>query len=201
MRVVINKVVPVSPILTPFEPRNFNMHVMIAPKNVKVETMTEKQPSPKQGLGTRSVGLVALVVLAIIISGWTLVTVSTTFQAPSSDFIALPNTPLSKSGVGVMFSNVYTVMSHGLAAGVSGYLVASSGSPIAKATVYMTYYFQGSYRTEVATTDQNGYFEASFPMNWTGSLPLTLTYFGDAQHRGLSQVFSVPGQALALRIA
>lgn len=160
---------------------------------------TEKQPSPRQGVGIGSIGLVVVVVLAVVISGWTLVTVSTAFQAPASDFVTLPDTQLSKAGVGVMFSGISTIMSHGLAAGVSGYLATSSGSPIAKASVYMTYFFQGSYRTQVATTDQNGYFEASFPMNWTGSLPLTLTYFGDAQHKGLSQVFGIPGQVLALR--
>jgi len=147
----------------------------------------------------RTIGLAAVVVLAIVISGWALVTVSTTFQAPTSDFVTLPGTPLSKSGVGVTFSGISTVMSNGLAVGVSGFLLSSSGSPVASGSVYMTYYFQGSYRTQAATTDQNGSFEASFPMNWTGSLPLTLVYFGDAEHKGLTQVVNVPGQLLALR--
>ena len=163
---------------------------------------SEKHPSEKQGINIRldvqSVVLMAVVVLAVVVSGWTLVTVSTTFQAPTSDFVTLPDTQLSKSGVGVAFSGISTIISHGLAGGVSGYLTTSSGSPIAGASVYMTYYFQGSYRTQVATTDANGYFKADFPMNWTGSLPLTLTYYGDDQHKGLSQVFSAPGQNLAI---
>jgi len=177
------------------------MHDRIAANDTGVEGMTtEKQLSQKREfvVSMRTIGLAAVVVLAIVISGWALVTVSTTFQAPTSDFVTLPAAPLSKSGVGVTFSGISTVMSNGLAAGVSGYLISSSGSPVANGSVYMTYYFQGSYRTQVATTDQNGYFDASFPMNWTGSLPLTLTYFGDAQHKGLVQVFSIAGQALAL---
>jgi hypothetical protein len=33
-------------------------------------------------------------------------------------------------------------------------------------------------------------------MNWTGWLLLTLTYFGDEQHQGLEQQFSVSGENL-----
>ncbi|MGO9644138.1 MAG: hypothetical protein ACLPY5_05260, partial [Candidatus Bathyarchaeia archaeon] len=67
--------------------------------------------------------------------------------------------------------------------------------------VYLTYYFEGAYRTQVATTDQNGYFQATFPMNWTGWLPLTVTYFGDSQYRGSTRVVSVAGENLAINPA
>jgi hypothetical protein len=91
-------------------------------------------------------------------------------------------------------------MTNGVSAGVSGYLVTGSGNPVAGASVYMTYYFQGAYRTEVALTDQTGYFTEHFPMNWTGSLPVTLVYFGDGQDKGIRQVVSVPGENLALNL-
>ena len=160
--------------------------------------MTVKdQSNIKRGkIGAQSLALIVVVVV-ILLTGWVLVTVSSTLPPPS-DFVTLPNNPLSKSGVAVMFTDISPVVANGVSVGVSGYLLTSSGQPVSGASVYMTYYFQGSYRTEVATTTQNGNFEASFPMNWTGSLPLTLTYFGDAQHKGLSQVFSIAGQNLAL---
>ncbi|HUK50304.1 MAG TPA: hypothetical protein VLV18_04655, partial [Terriglobales bacterium] len=62
--------------------------------------------------------------------------------------------------------------------------------------VYVHYYLESAYRTQVGTTDSNGYFEIHFPMNWTGWLPLTMTYFGDNQHEGLQQIFSLPGENL-----
>jgi hypothetical protein len=136
------------------------------------------------------------VVVSVALAGWVLVTVSTTSQIPSSDFVSLPTTPLSNKGDRVIFVNVSAIGQGGVAVGLKGYLQTISGKPLAGATVYMTYYLQGSYRTQVATTGQNGYFEAHFPMNWTGWLPLTLTYFGDDQHQGLKQVFSVSGQNL-----
>lgn len=157
--------------------------------------MTVEQSNAKR-VSLQSIGLV-IVVVAIILTGWALVTVSSTLPPPS-DFVILPNTPMSKSGLAVTFSNVSPLMANGVANGVSGYLLTASGNPVSGATVYMIYYFQNSYRTERATTDQTGYFMEHFPMNWTGSLPLTLVYFGDNQHKGVQQVVSVPGENLAI---
>jgi hypothetical protein len=90
---------------------------------------------------------------------------------------------------------VATVAQKGVAVGVRCYLRAVSGVPVAGATVCFTY-FLVKYRTQAATTDQNGYFQVHLPMNWTGWLLLTLTYFGDEQHQGLEQQFSVSGENL-----
>jgi hypothetical protein len=90
---------------------------------------------------------------------------------------------------------VATVAQKGVAVGVRCYLRAVSGVPVAGATVCLTY-FLVKYRTQAATTDQNGYFQVHLPMNWTGWLLLTLTYFGDEQHQGLEQQFSVSGENL-----
>ena len=87
-------------------------------------------------------------------------------------------------------------MQGSVAMGVKGYLVTPSGQPVAGASVYVQYYLQGAYRTQVGTTDQNGYFEIHFPMNWTGWLPLTMIYFGDAQHQGVRQTVSLAGENL-----
>jgi hypothetical protein len=150
-------------------------------------------------INLQSAALMAVVLLVVVITGWALVVVSTTFQTPPSDFVTLPNSPISKSGVVVTFSNVTGVAGgRGVTVGVKGYLISATGGPVAGATVYMTYYLEGAYRTQVTTTDQSGYFEAHFPMNWTGWLPLTITYFGDVQHRGSTQLFSVTGENLAL---
>jgi len=143
---------------------------------------------------TQTIALLLIVALSIVAAGWIMVTVSTTSQIPPSDFVTLPTTPLSTKGEKVMVVSVSAVGQKGVAVGVKGYLMTASGAPVAGAKVYMTYYLQGAYRTQVATTDQNGYFEAQFPMNWTGWLPLTLTYFGDEQHQGRTQVSSVSGQ-------
>lgn len=160
--------------------------------------MIEQQSNVKRSAGKQSLVLVA-VVLVIIITGWALVTVSSTLPPPS-EFVVLPNTPLSKSGVAVAFAKISPIMANGVANGISGYLLAASGAPVSGATVYMTYIFQGSYRTERAITDQTGYFVEHFPMNWTGSLPLTLIYFGDSQYKGVQQVVSVAGENLAMSI-
>ena len=158
------------------------------------------QPIAKHGrMNLQSLGLMGVALLAILLTGLVLVTVSSTLPPPS-DFVSLPDTPMSKSGLGVTFTNISPLIMNGVAVGVSGNLVAGSGNPVAGATVYMTYYFQGSYRTEMATTDQNGYFSEHFPMNWTGSLPLTLTYFGDNQYRGIRQVVTVEGENLAINL-
>lgn len=142
----------------------------------------------------QSVLMIVVVVISIIVAGWTLVTVSTTSQVPSSDFVTLPNQPLSNKGDLVRFVGVTAISQKGVAVGVKGYLRTASGAPVSGATLYLTYFLDFSYRTQVITTDQNGYFQVYFPMNWTGWLPLTGIYFGDAQHQGLKQDFSVPGE-------
>lgn len=143
---------------------------------------------------TQTIIVLLIVALSIVAAGWIMVTVSTTSQIPPSDFVTLPTDPLSTKGEKVMFVSVSAIGQNSVAVGVKGYLTTISGAPVAGAKVYMTYYLQGAYRTQVATTDQNGHFEARFPMNWTGWLPLTLTYFGDEQHQGRTQVSSVSGQ-------
>jgi hypothetical protein len=129
----------------------------------------------------------------MVLSGWGVFSIATAGQIAPSAFVPLPNTALSAKGISTTFVNVTAVFDRGMAVGVKGYLRTSSGTPVAGATVYMTYY-GNAYRTLAATTDQNGYFEALFPINWTGWLPLTLTYFGDDQHQGLKETFNVYGQ-------
>ena len=68
----------------------------------------EKQSNAKRSVGMQSLVLVA-VVLLIIITAWSLVTVSSTLPPPS-DFVVLPNTPLTKSGVAVGFANISPLM-------------------------------------------------------------------------------------------
>ena len=155
----------------------------------------EAERSKRPGIQTIIMGLV--VVFSVVIAGWVLVTVSTASQVPSSDFVTLPTTPLSNKGDRVAFVQVSAVADRGVAVGVKGYLKTTSGNQVTGATVYVTYYLQGAYRTQAATTDQNGYFEFHFPMNWTGWLPVTLTYFGDESHQGLTQTFSVSSENLA----
>jgi len=89
-----------------------------------------------------------------------------------------------------------TIVDNNLAMGVQGYLMTPSGQAVAGASVYVQYYLEGSYRTQVGTTDSNGFFQIHFPMDWTGWLPLTVVYFGDTQHQGIQQVFSLPGENL-----
>lgn len=142
----------------------------------------------------QSVVLFLIIAVVVVLAGLTLVAVGTGSQVPSQDFVTLPNTHLSTQGNKVVFVSVSTVFQKSLAVGVKGNLVTASGSTVTGAKVYITYYYRGSYRTQVATTDQNGFFQVSFPMNWTGWLPLTLTYFGDDQHQGLTQVVSLAGE-------
>jgi len=145
-------------------------------------------------LGTQSIVILLVLVLSIATAGWIMMTVSTTSQLPTSDFVTLPTTPLSSKGEKVKFDSVIAITEGNVAVGVKGHLLTASGAPVAGVKVYMTYYLQGSYRTQVATTDQNGFFQALFPMNWTGWLPVTFTYFGDDQHQGLSQKLGVSGE-------
>jgi hypothetical protein len=162
---------------------------------------TENQTTASRSrVNYQSLGLIVIVMLTIVASGWALVVVNTAFETRPSEFVTLPTSPLSTTGAIVAFSKVSSVSSRGIAVGVKGYLLTSSGSPIAGANVYTTYYFQGSYRTQVAVTDANGYFEFPFHMNWTGWLPVTLTYYGDGEHRGFTQVASVLGENLVVKV-
>ena len=149
-------------------------------------------------LNYRSILLLIIVGLAVVVAGWTLVAVGSAFQAPPSDFVALPTTPLSKSGAVVIFSDLSTIMQQNRAVGARGYLVAGSGSPVAGVKIFVTYYFEGSYRTQSAVTNDKGYFELMFPLNWTGWFSMTFTYFGDSDHRGLVQAASLSGENLTV---
>jgi hypothetical protein len=152
---------------------------------------------PRKRLKVQTIILLLILAVSIVIVGWALVMVSTTSDVPTSDFVALPTGQLSTKGDQTKFVSISAIGQRGgVAVGVKGYLQTLSGTPVAGARVYMTYYLRGAYRTQVVTTDQNGYFEARFPMNWTGWLPITLTYFGDDHYQGLTQVFSVSGENL-----
>ncbi len=146
--------------------------------------------------GVRNAIAVLVVLIVVILVAWTMFTVSNASQIRPSAFVPLPNMPLSKTGQGVKFTSIRAVGQNGVAVGVKGFLETHSGQPVAGARVYARYYLQGEYRTQVATTDQNGYFEIIFPMNWTGWLTLTLTYFGDEQNQGLFVIFSLSGEDL-----
>lgn len=137
-----------------------------------------------------------IVCILVILAAAAMVTVSRTFEIRQSDFVTIPTTPISKTGTIVTFSGVSTIMQNNLAMGVQGYLETSSGQPVVGASVYVQYYFEGSYRGQVGVTDSNGFFQIHFPMNWTGWLPATITYFGDNQHQGLQQVVSLQGENL-----
>jgi len=162
--------------------------------------MTSENKGTSGRARTQTLALILLAVIFIAVAGGILVIVSSTFQWKSSDFTTLPTSSLSTTGTAVMFVNVQPIThsKHDVAVGVQGYLQTGGGSPVVGAEVYLTYYFEGAYRTQVATTDQSGLFQATFPMNWTGWLPLTVTYFGDSQHRGLTRVLSVAGENLRI---
>jgi hypothetical protein len=137
-----------------------------------------------------------VIAVLVVLTAFTMVTVSRTFEVRPSDFVTLPTTPVSKTGEVVTFNSVSSIVQNNLATGVQGYLETSSGQPVVGANVYAEYYFEGAYRTQVGVTDSNGFFQIHFPMNWTGWLPLTMVYFGDGQHQGLQQIFSLPGESL-----
>jgi len=158
--------------------------------------MADENRGARERRKLMSLGTVLLIVLCVAVTGAALVLIGGTFQWKASDFVGLPTTPLSKSGQTVIFSNVSPTMNGQTAVGVQGVLQAQSGGPIADAQVYVTYYFEGAYRTQMATTGQDGSFVIMFPMNWTGWLPLTVTYFGDTQHKGLTRILSVQGESL-----
>jgi len=158
-----------------------------------LESKKEVEPKSRK---PRAMGILVLliVVVSVVLAAWGLATVGTSSQILPSDFVQLPTTQLSNTGDTVLFASVSDIVQKSLAVGVQGTLKTASGALVAGAKVYVTYYAQGSFRTQVATTDQNGHFEARFPVNWTGWLPVTLTYFGDDQHKGLKQVFQVAGE-------
>jgi hypothetical protein len=157
-----------------------------------VERKDEAEHSRKPKIATVLVSLIVLIL--VVLTGLALVTIGSTSHIPSSDFVTRPTAQLSSTGDPVSFVSVSDIARNGLAVGVQGNLMTTTGTPVTGAKVYMTYYLQGAYRTQVATTDQNGHFDALFPMNWTGSLLVTLTYLGDTQHQGLRQAFSVAGE-------
>ena len=143
---------------------------------------------------TTIVSLLVLVIL-VVLSAFALITVSKITQIPPSTFVNMPTTPLSNQGEAVELVSIGTVFQNGVAVGGMGHLETTSGQPVAGAMVYVRYFLNGAYQTQVATTDQNGYFEFHFPMNWDGSLPVTFTYFGDNQHVGFTLNYSLPGEA------
>jgi hypothetical protein len=157
----------------------------------KVEEAGGRRP-----LNRKSIFMLVVVLVCVVASGWALVTVSHAFQILPSDFVTFPSTPLSRTGTVTVFTSVVPIVQNGVTVGVEGYLQTASGQPVTGAQVYAQYYLESAYRNQVGTTDSNGYFEIHFPMNWTGWLPLTLTYFGDSQHEGLQQLVSLPGENL-----
>ncbi len=140
--------------------------------------------------------LALLLIVTVILTAWVLVTVSKTNEISTSNFVTPPTTPLSKTGQSAKFVSISGIAQKGVFVGVKGFLQNSTGQPISGAQVYVQYYLRGQYRTQLTNTGQNGYFEINFPMNWTGWLPVTLTYFGDSQYQGLKAVFSVSGENL-----
>ena len=140
------------------------------------------------------VGLV--VVVLVVLSAFALVTVTRTFEIRPSDFVTMPATPVSKTGTVVLLTSVSPIVENNLAVGVQGYLTTALGQAVVGASVYVQYYLEGSFRTQVGITDSNGFFQVHFPINWTGWLPLTIVYFGDTQHQGVQQLVSLPGENL-----
>jgi len=159
--------------------------------------MAMVEGSGKKGRVNLKVVLIGLiVVVSVIVSGFAMVTVSRAFETPPSDFVTLPTAPISKTGEIVVFDSMAPIQQGGLNVGVTGYLETSSGQPVAGANVYVQYYFEGAYRTQVGITDTNGLLVIQFPFNWTGWLSLTMIYFGDSQHQGVRQVLTLAGENL-----
>jgi hypothetical protein len=161
-----------------------------------MENLADENRGEQERGKVRFLGTLLIVILCVAVTGVTLVAISGTFQWKPSDFVGLPTTPISKTGQTVVFSNVSPIMDGITAVGIQGTLQAQTGGAIAGAQVYVTYYFEGTYRTQVATTGQDGSFAIMFPMNWTGWLPLKVTYFGDPQHKGLTRIVSLQGEVL-----
>jgi hypothetical protein len=155
----------------------------------------EAEQTRRRGLPVKGLIALIIIVVLVIVSGWALVTVGTTQLRPS-EFVTLPASPLSNKGQVVIFASVSPITEKGVAVGVKGYLETASGQPISGAMVYAQYYLEFNYRTQAVSTGDNGYFEIHFPMNWTGWLPVTLTYFGDNQYQGVTAVYSLSGESL-----
>jgi len=143
-----------------------------------------------------TIALGVVLVVLVCLSAFSLVTVARTFTIRPSNFVKLPTTKISKTGDVVTLDSVSTIFQNNLAAGMEGYLHGSSGQPVVGASVYVQYYVEGAYETQVGTTDSNGFFQIHFPINWTGWLPVTVYYFGDSQHQGLTQAVSLQGENL-----
>jgi len=159
--------------------------------------MLTNQLEARTGRVNKQTILIGVVVaILVILTAFAMVTVSRTFEVRPSDFVTLPTTSVSNTGEVVTFNSVSTIVQNNLATGVQGYLETPSGQPVVGANVYAEYYFEGAYRTQVGVTDSIGFFQINFPMNWTGWLPLTMVYFGDSQHQGVQQIFSLPGENL-----
>jgi len=158
--------------------------------------MADAAEAGKRRANKQTIFLWFIVVVLIVLTAVAMVAVSRTFELRPTDFVTMPTTPVSKTGTVVVLSSVSTITENNLAVGVQGYLMTSSGQPVAGASVYVRYYLEGSYRTQVGTTDSNGFFQIHFPINWTGWLPMTITYFGDTQHQGVQQLFTLPGENL-----
>ena len=92
---------------------------------------TSNEAEPTRKLRLQTIIPLLVVVLVVVASAWALATVSTTSQIPSADFVTMPTTPLSKSGVKTMFASVSPIVQKGVAVGVQGSLQDASGSPIA----------------------------------------------------------------------
>jgi len=158
--------------------------------------MADAAESGKRRANKQTIFLWFIVVVLIVLTAVAMVAVSRTFELRPTDFVTMPTTPVSKTGTVVVLSSVSTITENNLAVGVQGYLMTSSGQPVAGASVYVRYYLEGSYRTQVGTTDSNGFFQINFPINWTGWLPMTIIYLGDTQHQGVQQLFTLPGENL-----
>jgi hypothetical protein len=155
------------------------------------------EAEPRRGRpSVKNVVALVILVILVVLSAWALVTVGKISQIPPSTFVGLPTAPLSNRGQPVMLVSVSTIYQKGVALGANGYLETTSGQPVVGAKVYVQYYLNGAYETQVSTTGQDGSFEFHFPMNWTGSMPVTFMYFGDDQHQGLRSNTSLPGESL-----
>jgi len=159
-------------------------------------TSNEAEQTKRRSFPVRGLVTLVIVVLLVAVSVLALATIGTTSQISPSDFVTLPTSSLSNKGESVAFLSVGPITAKGVAVGANGYLKTISGQPVAGAKIYAQYYLDGNYRTQTVVTDDNGYFEFHFPMNWTGWLPVTLTYFGDDQHQGITAVVSVSGENL-----
>jgi hypothetical protein len=156
--------------------------------------INDEAESRRRRPGVKTIASLLVLVILVVLSALALVTISSITQIPPSTFVNLPTTPLSSKGQSMMLVSIGTVFQKGVAVGVKANLETMSGQPVVGAKVYVQYFFNGAYKTQVGTTGQNGYLEIHFPINWDGSLPVTFTYFGDDQHQGFTLRYSLPGE-------